>query len=83
MKAAILAAVAALGLNAASPSAAEAGNWTTRWTGPFGGVYEGSGGCSNGGCQSSGTFTGSNGGVWHHAGNAHMVGPGNGPARVR
>jgi hypothetical protein len=76
MKAAILAALAAVAFNAATLSAAQAGSWTTRWTGPAGGVYQGSGGCNNGACQSSGTFTGPNGGVWHHAGNAHMVAPG-------
>ena len=76
MKAAILAALSAVALNAATSSAEEAGSWTTRWTGPAGGVYQGSGGCNNGACQSAGTFTGPNGGVWHHAGNAHMVGPG-------
>ena len=76
MKAAMLAALAASALNAATLSAAEAGSWTTRWTGPAGGVYQGNGTCNNGACQSAGTFTGPNGGVWHHAGNAHMVAPG-------
>lgn len=57
-------------------SAAEAGSWTTRWTGPAGGVYEGSGNCTNGACQASGTFTGPQVGVWHHQGNAHQVAPG-------
>ena len=76
MKAAILAALAALAFNAATLSAAEAGSWTTRWTGPLGGTYEGNGKCASGACQASGTFTDPNGGVWHHTGNAHEVGPG-------
>jgi hypothetical protein len=76
MKAAIFTALAALAFNAATLSAAEAGSWTTRWTGPAGGVYQGNGGCNGGVCQNSGTFTGPNGGVWHHTGNAHMVAPG-------
>jgi hypothetical protein len=76
MKAMVLAASAAIALTAFTVPAAQAGNWTTRWTGPHGGVYEGSGGCSNGTCQSSGTFTGPRGGAWHHSGNAHQVAPG-------
>lgn len=75
MKAMILAASAALAVTAAVP-AADAGSWTTRWTGPQGGVYEGSGGCFNGACRSAGTFTGPYGGVWHHTGNAHQIAPG-------
>ena len=70
-----LAASAALALIATAP-VAQAGSWTTRWTGPMGGVYQGGGSCANGACQGSGTFTGPNGGVWHHSGNAHQVAPG-------
>ena len=76
MKTIILAASAALMLSTAAVSAAEPGSWSTRWTGPHGGVYEGSGKCADGACQSSGTFTGPHGGVWHHSGNAHQVAPG-------
>jgi uncharacterized protein (DUF2147 family) len=76
MKSIIAAVSAALALGVATAGAAEAGNWTARWTGPRGGVYEGSGSCGNGACQSSGTFTGPNGGVWHHTGNSHQVAPG-------
>jgi hypothetical protein len=72
MKATMLAASAALMLS----TAAYAGDWSTHWRGPSGGTYEGNGGCSNGACQSSGTFIGPLGGVWHHAGTAHQVGPG-------
>src|ERR1700756_1721997 len=43
MKMAILAAAAALALTAIPVSAAAAGSWTTRWMGPAGGTYEGSG----------------------------------------
>ena len=75
MKARILTASAAFVLTAVTASAAQAGSWSTRWTGPLGGVYEGSGNCANGACQSSGTFTGPNGRVWHHSGNAHQVAP--------
>ena len=59
MKATIFAASAVLMLS----TTAQAGDWSTRWTGPNGGAYEGSGKCSNGACQSSGTFTGPHGGV--------------------
>jgi hypothetical protein len=76
MKMATLAAAAALALTAIPVSAAEAGSWTTRWTGPAGGTYEGSGSCATGACQGSGTFTGPHGGVWRHTGNAHEVAPG-------
>jgi hypothetical protein len=76
MKATIVAASAALMLTAAAASAAEPGSWSTRWTGPHGGVYEGSGKCADGACQGSGTFIGPHGGVWHHTGNAHQVAPG-------
>jgi hypothetical protein len=76
MKAVIMAASATLALTVATASAAEAGSWTTRWTGPRGGVYEGSGNCANGACEASGTFTGPLGGVWHHQGNLHQVAPG-------
>jgi uncharacterized protein (DUF2147 family) len=76
MKAMILAASAALMLTTVAASAAEPGCWSAHWTGPNGGVYEGSGKCADGVCQSSGTFTGPHGGVWHHAGNAHRVAPG-------
>jgi hypothetical protein len=75
MRTAILAAFAALMLSAL-PAAAQAGTWNMHWTGPNGGVYEGSGQCANGVCQSSGTFKGPYGGVWHHSGNAHQVAPG-------
>ena len=75
MKAMILAS-AALALTAATASAAQAGSWTTRWTGPQGGTYEGGGNCFNGACRSSGTFTGPLGGVWRQSGSAHQVGPG-------
>ncbi len=73
LKAKLLAASAALLVTA---SAADAGSWTSRWTGPRGGVYEGGGNCFNGACQNSGTFTGPYGGVWRHSGNAHQVAPG-------
>jgi hypothetical protein len=76
MKATIRAASAVLMLSTAAASATEPGSWSTRWTGPHGGVYEGSGKCTDGACQSSGTFTGPHGGVWHHSGNAHQVAPG-------
>jgi hypothetical protein len=76
MKMAILAASAVLVLTAIPVSAAQAGSWTTRWTGPAGGTYEGSGNCATGACQASGTFTGPHGGVWRHSGNAHEVAPG-------
>ena len=76
MKAMILAASAALAVTAATGSTAQAGSWTTRWTGPQGGVYQGGGNCFNGACQNAGTFTGPNGGVWRHSGNAHQVAPG-------
>ena len=76
MKAAIWVASAAFILTIASVSAAQAGSWTTRWTGPRGGIYEGSGSCDSGTCQRSGTFTGPYGGVWRHSGNAHQVAPG-------
>ncbi len=72
MKTTILAASAALMLS----TAAQAGDWSARWTGPNGGTYEGSGKCANGACQSTGTFTGPLGGVWHHSGAAHQVAPG-------
>jgi len=67
---------ASAALIAASVPSAEAGSWTTHWTGPQGGVYEGSGKCFSGACESSGTFTGPYGGVWHHSGDAHQVAPG-------
>jgi hypothetical protein len=76
MKAMILAASAALAVTAATASTAQAGSWTTRWTGPQGGVYQGGGNCFNGACRSAGTFTGPYGGVWHQSGNAHQVAPG-------
>ena len=76
MKATILPALAAVVLTAATSSAVQAGDWSARWTGPYGGVYEVSGGCNNGACQNSGTYTGPNGGVWRHSGNAHQVAPG-------
>jgi hypothetical protein len=75
MKATLLAASAAVALVATAPMA-QAGGWTSRWTGPRGGVYEGGGNCFNGACQNSGTFRGPYGGVWHHSGNAHQVAPG-------
>ena len=75
MKTIILAASTALALTVAAP-AAEAGNWTSHWTGPQGGTYEGGGECANGACRTSGTFTGPMGGVWHHTGNLHQTGPG-------
>jgi hypothetical protein len=56
--------------------AAQAGTWTTKWTGPHGGVYEGGGACENGACKAAGTFTGPFGGVWKHAGTAHKTGAG-------
>ena len=59
-----LALAAALAL--AAP-AAHAGSWTSKWTGPHGGVYEGGGDCDNGACKAAGTFTGPFGGVWKHA----------------
>ena len=74
MRTMILAAAAALAL--ATGTAAQAGQWSVRWTGPLGGVYEGSGKCADDACQSSGTFTGPNGGVWRHNGVAHQAGPG-------
>ena len=76
MRSLILTAAAALTLTTAAASAAEPGSWSTRWTDPHGGTYEGGGKCTNGTCQSSGTFTGPYGGVWHHSGNAHQVAPG-------
>jgi len=76
MKAMILAASAAIAATAATVPAADAGDWTTRWTGPQGGVYQGGGGCFNGACRSAGTFTGPYGGVWHQSGSAHQVAPG-------
>ena len=76
MKAMILATLVALMLTTAAASAAEPGGWSTRWTGPHGGTYEGSGKCVNGTCQNNGTFTGPYGGVWRHSGNAHQVAPG-------
>jgi hypothetical protein len=71
MKTALLAAALAL----AAP-AAEAGTWTTKWTGPHGGAYEGGGACDNGDCKAAGTFTGPLGGVWKHAGTAHRTAAG-------
>ena len=76
MKATVLAVSAALAFTAAAAPAAEAGSWTTRWSGPQGGTYEGGGNCFNGACRSAGTFTGPFGGVWHQSGNAHQVAPG-------
>jgi hypothetical protein len=77
MKAMIVATSAALMLTTATANAAEpGGSWSTRWTGPLGGLYEGNGKCADGACRSSGTFTGPHGGVWHHNGNAHQVAPG-------
>src|ERR1700678_147296 len=52
MKTTILAASAALILTTAAASAAEPGSWSTHWTGPHGGVYEGSGKCADGARQS-------------------------------
>ena len=75
MRTLILAATAALTLGA-MPAAAQAGTWNLHWTGPHGGVYQGSGGCNGGVCRSSGTFTGPFGGVWHHTGNTHQTAPG-------
>ena len=72
MKAMLLAASAAIML----ATSAHAGDWSTRWTGPNGGTYEGNGGCAGGVCRSAGTFTGPYGGVWHHSGGAHQVAPG-------
>ena len=71
MKTAILTAALLL----AAP-AAEAGTWTTDWTGPNGGSCKGAGSCDNGDCKASGTFTGPFGGVWKHAGTAHRVATG-------
>jgi len=71
MKTAILTAALLL----AAP-AAEAGTWTTKWTGRHGGVYEGGGACDNGACKASGTFTDPLGGVWKHSGTAHQVAAG-------
>lgn len=76
MKALTLAACASFALAVSAMSPAEAGSWTTRWTGPHGGVYEGSGNCASGACQGSGTFTGPNGRVWRQTGNLHQVAPG-------
>jgi hypothetical protein len=76
MRVLILAATGALAITVTTVSTAEAGSWTTHWTGPAGGVYEGNGSCDNGACKSAGTFTGPQGGVWHHSGNAHQVAPG-------
>ena len=76
MKASLLCAVGTAIISIAMGSSAEAGSWTTRWTGPGGGVYEGNGNCQNGGCQASGTFTGPAGGLWRHSGNAHRIAPG-------
>ena len=72
MKTTMLAASAVLMLS----TAGQASEWSTHWRGPNGGAYEGSGKCSNGACQSSGTFTGPLGRVWHHSGDAHQVAPG-------
>jgi hypothetical protein len=68
--------VATFAASIATASGAQAGSWTTRWTGPRGGVYDGSGNCSHGACESSGTFTGPFGGVWHHSGNLRQIAPG-------
>jgi len=68
--------VGALALATALSSPAQAGSWTLKWSGPFGGVYEGSGECSAGICKSSGAYTGPNGGVWKHTGDAHRTGSG-------
>jgi hypothetical protein len=76
MNAMIVTASAALMLSTAAASAAEPGSWSTHWSGLHGGVYDGSGKCAGGVCQSSGTFTGPYGGVWRHSGNAHQVAPG-------
>jgi len=76
MKNVILAASAALALVAAAASPVEAAGWSLHWTGPHGGVYEGGGKCVDGVCESSGTFTGPNGGVWRQAGSARQAGPG-------
>ena len=76
MKLAILAAAAAFAFTTAAVPAAQAGSWSTRRTGPLGGVYQGQGNCANGACESSGTYTGPNGGVWHHSGSAHQTAPG-------
>lgn len=76
MKTMTLAAVAALTFLAATAAPAEAAGWSLRWTGPRGGVYEGSGKCVDGVCESAGTFTGPNGGVWRHVGAARQAGPG-------
>jgi hypothetical protein len=76
IKAMILAASAVLALSAVSVTAAQAETWTLHWIGPKGGVYEGGGKCINGVCESSGTFTGPYGGVWHHSGSSHQVAPG-------
>ena len=76
MKALTLATCASFALAASTISSAQAGSWTTRWTGPHGGVYEGSGNCASGACQGSGTFTGPNGRVWRQTGNLHQVAPG-------
>ncbi|HXY59348.1 MAG TPA: hypothetical protein VEH76_12290 [Methylocystis sp.] len=76
MKTTILTSAAVLALLAAAASPAEAGDWSLRWTGPHGGVYEGRGKCVDGVCESAGTFTGPYGGVWRHAGAAHQAGPG-------
>jgi len=76
MKASMLVASASFVLAVAAVNPAQAGSWTTRWTGPHGGVYEGGGNCASGACQGSGTFTGPNGGVWHQTGNLHQVAPG-------
>ena len=76
MKASMLAASASIALAVTAANPAQARSWTTRWTGPHGGVYEGGGNCANGTCQGSGTFTGPNGGVWRQTGNLHEVAPG-------
>jgi hypothetical protein len=76
MKSMIVAASAVLALSVATAQAAEAGSWSTRWTGPRGGTYEGGGNCAGGTCQSAGTFTGPYGGVWHHNGTSHQTAPG-------
>ncbi len=67
---------AVLSLAAALSSPAHASGWTLRWTGPFGGVYQGAGECAAGVCKSSGTFTGPDGAVWKHSGDAHRTGEG-------
>ena len=76
MKLVAMAATATLAITVTTVPTAQAGTWTTHWTGPLGGVYEGNGSCDKGVCQSTGTFTGPQGGVWHHSGNAHQVAPG-------